>query len=169
MLQSYSAIAPCICILSHSSLFNLALTLHCATGAYLRHAVVGGTPQLRKCRVVTIRHAISWLSVWRTILPQTSTATHPGRSAPSAADCAAPAPPPEAETMTGGEHFRHPGGGGSCAKPRISPRGVVATCGACQIARPQSHPGGGAGLCSRRGFTCITLCVNGVKHSRVVQ
>ena len=51
--------------------------------------------------------------------------------------CAASASPPTAETMTGGEHFR--------------------------------HPGGGAGLCSRRGFTCITLCVNGVKHNRVVQ
>ena len=50
---------------------------------------------------------------------------------------AASASPPAAETMTSGEHFR--------------------------------HPGGGAGLCSRRGFTCITLCVNGVKHSRVVQ
>ena len=72
--------------------------------------------------------------------------------------CAASASPPAAETMTGGEHFRHPGGGGSRAKPRISPRGVVATCGACQIARPQSHPGGGAGLCFRRGAVCIILC-----------
>ena len=49
-MQSYCAVAPCICILSHSSLFNLALTLHCATGAYLRHTVVGGTPQpLHNC------------------------------------------------------------------------------------------------------------------------
>ena len=150
MVQSYCAVAPCICILSHSSLFNLALTLHCATGAYLRHAVVGGTPQ-------PLHNCVSAGSL------RSGT---PPRGFPSGA---APAPPPEAETMTGGEHFSHPGGGGSRAKPRISPRGVVATCGACQIARPQSHPGGGAGLCFRRGFTCITLCVNGVKHNHVVQ
>ena len=72
--------------------------------------------------------------------------------------CAASASPPAAETMTGGEHFRHTGGGGSRAKPRIPPRGVVATCGACQIARPQSHPVGGAGLCFLRGEVCIILC-----------
>ena len=92
MAQSYDAIASCICIPLHFPLFNPALTLYCATGAYLRHTVVGGTPQLRKCRVVTFRHATSWLSVWRSARP-----------------------PPEAETMTGGEHFRHLGGGGSRA------------------------------------------------------
>ena len=148
-MQSYCAVAPCICILSHSPLFNLALTLHCATGAYLRHTVVGGTPQpLHNCVSAG--------------LLQSGT---PPRGFPSGA---APAPPPEAETMTGGEHFRHPGGGGSRAKPRISPRGVVATCGACQIARPQSHPGGGAGLCCRYGSMRIILCVNGVAHGCVV-
>ena len=67
--------------------------------------------------------------------------------------------------MTGGEHFRHPGGGGSCAKPRISPRGVVATCGAHQIAPPKSHPGGGAWLCSRRSLMCIILIVNDIAYS----
>ena len=50
MLQSYSAVAPCICIPRHSPLFNHALTLYCATGAYLRHAVGGGIPQpLHNC------------------------------------------------------------------------------------------------------------------------
>ena len=50
MLQSYCAVAPCICIPRHFPLFNPALTLYCATGAYLRHAVGGGIPQpLHNC------------------------------------------------------------------------------------------------------------------------
>ena len=62
------------------------------------------------------------------------------------------------ETMNKGEVIRHPARGCSRAKPRISPRGVVATCGACQIAPLQSHPGGGAWLCCRYGLACIILC-----------
>ena len=125
-MQSYCAVAPCICILSHSSLFNLALTLHCATGAYLRHTVVGGTPQ-------PLHNCVSAGSL------RSGT---PPRGFPSGA---APAPPPEAETMTGGEHFRHPGGGGSRAKPGISPTWASATCPerehAPKIATPEAVAG----------------------------
>ena len=83
---------------------------------------------------------------------------------------AASASPPAAETMTGGEHFRHPGRRWQlCETPYFATRGRGDMRGMPNRSCTQSHPGGGAGLCSRRGFTCITLCVNGVKHSRVVQ
>ncbi|MDY2931541.1 MAG: hypothetical protein SOT90_05465, partial [Muribaculaceae bacterium] len=37
-------------------------------------------------------------------------------------------PSAKVETMTRGGHFRHPGGGGSRAKPGISPTWASATC-----------------------------------------
>ena len=47
--------------------------------------------------------------------------------------------------MTGGEHFRHPGGGGSRAKPGISPTWASATCPerehAPKIATPEAVAG----------------------------
>ena len=56
-----------------------------------------------------------------------------------------------------------------CVTPYFATRGRGDMRGVPNRSCTQSHPGGGAGLCFRRGFTCITLCVNGVKHSRVVQ
>ena len=65
MVQSYSAIAPCIRIPRHSPLFNHPLTFHALQGRTFgtQSGRYSATPaQLRKCRV-TIRHATSWLSV----------------------------------------------------------------------------------------------------------
>ena len=76
--------------------------------------------------------------------------------------CAASASPPAAETMTGGEHFRHPGGGGSRAKPRISPRGVVATCGACQIAPVHNRTPEVVRGCAPAVVLRVSLCVSTV-------
>ncbi|MDD6850832.1 MAG: hypothetical protein PUD64_01225 [Bacteroidales bacterium] len=45
--------------------------------------------------------------------------------------------------MTGGGHFRHPGGGGSRAKPGISPTWASATCPEQREHIYNRHPGGG--------------------------
>ncbi|MDD6852654.1 MAG: hypothetical protein PUD64_10650, partial [Bacteroidales bacterium] len=64
---------------------------------------------------------------------------------PPRAAHAAPTPPPSVETMTRGGHFRHPGGGGSRAKPGISPTWASATCPerehAPKIATPEAVAG----------------------------
>ena len=80
--------------------------------------------------------------------------------------CAASASPPAAETMTGGEHFLHPGGGGSRAKPRISPRVGEATCGACQIAPVHNRTPEVVRGCATAVVRCVSSCV---PHGCVVQ
>ena len=56
-----------------------------------------------------------------------------------------------------------------CVTPYFATRGRGDMRGVPNRSCTHSHPGGGAGLCFRRGAVCIILCVNGVKHSRVVQ
>ena len=104
MSQRYNHIAGGNGISPHNLLFNLALTHPGATGAYLRHAVVGAISQppaqLRKCRV-TIRHATSWLSVGRSLRTPALRSRAPHRPSPGAASATM-------ETITGGGHFCYP-------------------------------------------------------------
>ena len=107
-------------------------------GAYLWHAVLGGTSptpaQLRKCRVVTIRHATLW--------PSADVAQRPTQRDDD-----------RRRAFLQPRRWLEP-----CETPYFATRGRGDMRGVPNRSCTQSHPGGGAGLCFRRGAVCIILC-----------
>ena len=107
-------------------------------GAYLWHAVLGGTSptpeQLRKCRVVTIRHATLW--------PSADAAQRPTQRDDD-----------RMRAFLQPRRWLAP-----CETPYFATRGRGDMRGVPNRSYTQSHPGGGAGLCFRRGAVCIILC-----------
>ena len=179
MSQRYNHIAGGNGISLHNLLFNLALTHPGATGAYLRHAVVGDISQppaqLRKCRV-TIRHATSWLSVGRSLRTPALRSRAPHRPPPGAASahrlCEQSTSPP-----TTGRSLRNDGdddrrrtfllpreGLQPCVAPYFADLGVGDMRGP-PMGTPNCHPGGGGRPSSHHATLRATPIIHSTLHA----